>query len=112
MAGIDMVNPDKDPYRKQLAGNLNAFPRFRFEAGFRTLVAQIDEQTIFFNADFRIYKELGADQNIKNANLDQFVYFTSSLTTNKGFFVSYSNGKLPFDAQADGIYEIGFNYKF
>jgi hypothetical protein len=48
MAGIDMVKPNKDPVRKQLAGNINAFPRFRFEAGFRTLFAQIDEQTIFF----------------------------------------------------------------
>ena len=111
MAGIDMVKPNKDPLRKQLVGNLNAFPRFRFEAGFRTLLAQILDNTIFFNANFRIYKELDAPVIIKNAKLGHYVFFTSSLTSNKGLFVSYSNGKLPFDAQANAIYEIGFNYK-
>lgn len=112
MAGIDMITPDRDEVRKTLTGDLNSFPRFRFEAGFRTLMAELADLTIYFNADFRIYQEFGAPAEIKDAGLDQFVYFTSSLTSNKGFFVSYSNGKLPFDAQANGIYELGFNFKF
>ena len=100
------------PVRKQLTGDLNGFARFFFETGFRTLVVQTAGNTIYFNADFRVYKELNPPAQVKQANLDQFIYFTSSLTSNKGLFVSYSNGHLPFDARADGIYEVGIHYRF
>jgi hypothetical protein len=112
MAGIDLVKPDEDVVRKTLLNNLKPFGRLRFEAGFRTLVAQLSDNTIFFNADFRVYKELSAPTAIKQAKLDRFIYFASSLTSNKGFFVSYAYGKLPFDAQNDAIYSIGFQYDF
>jgi hypothetical protein len=109
---VDYVKPGQDIDREILTGNLNGYSRFHFETGFRTLLAQIKDQTIFFNAGFRYYKEFNAPVSVKTANLDKFSYFVASLTSSSGLFVSYSNGRLPFDAINDVVYELGFNYSF
>ena len=82
-----------------IAGSLDGYTRFHFETGFRTLLADIGDQTIFFNAGFRYYKESNAPAAVKAVKLDKFSYFVASITSNSGLFVSYSNGKLPFDAK-------------
>ena len=109
---IDYVKPQQDNDRKVFAGNLDGYTRFHFETGFRTLVADIKGQTIFFNAGFRYYKEFKAPAAVKAVKLDKFSYFVASITSSSGLFVSYSNGKLPFDAKNDAVYELGFNYNF
>lgn len=109
---VDYVKPGQDIDREILTGNLNGYSRFHFETGFRTLLAQIKDQTIFFNAGFRYYKEFNAPVSVKTAKFDKFSYFVASLTSSSGLFVSYSNGRLPFDAINDVVYELGFNYSF
>lgn len=111
MLGFDYVNPLNDTVRENIEGELKPYPRINFEIGFRTVLTEVSNQTLYFNSSFKYFKELGASSNIQNNNYSDFSYFTASLTTSSGLYVSYSYGKLPFDRQNDAVYEIGFKYK-
>ncbi len=110
--GFDYVIPSNDTIRKNLTGNLDPFPRFKFETSFRTFIVRIKNENIFFNANYRYYQELNAPETVTKANLAVHSYFVMALQSTTGFYVSYANGKLPFDAKNDEVYSIGFNYKF
>lgn len=110
--GLDYVLAQNDTIRETIVGNLNPFLRTKIEASFRTYVSKIKNQRIFFNANFRFYQELSAEEVFKNANLASNTYFVMALQSSSGFYVSYANGSLPFDAKDDEVYSIGFNYKF
>lgn len=107
LVALDRVNPTQDEGRKGL-GESEEFTRVRAEIAFKTPLSA----TSFFELNFRYYKEMSAASAITGANLDEFTYFTSSLVTSQGMFVSYSTGKLPFDAKDDQIYELGFRHRF
>lgn len=109
---FDYVVPSSDTTRETLTGNLNPFPRMKFEISFRTLIARVKKENIFFNANYRYYQEINAPQEITKADLGIHSYFVMALQSTSGFYVSYANGKLPFDAKSDEVYSIGFNYKF
>jgi hypothetical protein len=109
-AALDVVKPAKDTIRKKLTGDEKQFVRFRFETGFRTLVANLNDVPIHFNAAYRYYHELNAPRQVKAARLNWFSYFTCSLTGNDTYFVSYSYGNLPFDQTSNAVYEIGFKF--
>lgn len=111
MLGFDYVNPQKDTIRENIEGELKLFPRVNLEIGFRTVLTEVSNQTLYFNSSFKYFKEIGASSNLRNNNYNDFSYFTASLTTSGGLYVSYSYGKLPFDRQSDAVYEIGFKYK-
>lgn len=112
MARIDYVKPVDDAFRKTLTGNENSFARLNMELGFRTLISEFKEHSIFFNADLRYYKEMNAPVIIRQVNLDKHTYFSASVSSTKGFFASFAAGKLPFDAGNDNVYELGFRYQF
>ncbi len=82
-----------------------------FEAGFRTVLTEISSQTLFFNSSFKHFKEINASNEIKNNSFDSFSYFTAAIASSSGVYVSYSNGKLPFDRRKEAVYEIGFKYQ-
>ncbi len=109
--GFDYVNPTKDTLRKKSDPNLKPFPRMHFEAGFRTVLTEISSQTLFFNSSFKHFKEINASNEIKNNSFDSFSYFTAAIASSSGVYVSYSNGKLPFDRRKEAVYEIGFKYQ-
>lgn len=108
--GLDYVIPANDAQREALLGNLDPFSRLRFEAGFKTRVARIKNHLFHFSANFRWYKELNAEQVLKDNDLDKFTYFVAAIESSTGLFASYSTGRLPFDRQGDKVYEIGFRY--
>lgn len=112
LAGVNYVNPINDPTRQQVAGNLDGYERMNLESSFRTFVAKVEGENIFFNANIRYYKELGASAAVKAADLDEFFYFVGALQSSSGFYVSYARGTLPFDVQSDEVYAVGFHYKF
>ena len=107
LVGIEQVSPQDDSLRAQIE-NESAYPRFKGEISFKTPISR----SANFLANFRYYKELGASSGIKNASIDEFVHFTSSVSLSNGMFVSYTTGKLPFDKTNDQIYELGFRYRF
>jgi hypothetical protein len=108
---FDYILPSSDLTRNNLVGNLNPYPRIKFETGFRTFITRIKMESIFFNANYRYYQELKPPEVIKEANLNFNQYFVLALQSTSGFYLSYANGKLPFDEINDEIYSIGFNYK-
>lgn len=112
LAGINFVNPINDFARQQVTGNTAGYERMNLESSFRTFVAKVEGENIFFNANIRYYKELGASAAIKAADLDEFFYFVGALQSSSGFYVSYARGTLPFDVQSDEVYSVGFHYKF
>jgi hypothetical protein len=109
---VDFVNPTSDSLRKVALGELKPFPRSKLEAGFKTFIVRKGKENIFFVANARMYSEINPDDKIKNARLDVFNYYVFAIQSSSGLFVSYANGKLPFDAKKDEVYSIGFNYKF
>ena len=108
--GLDYVLPQDDTTRKELLGTLNAYSRLRFEIGFKTRAARIGKEVLHFSSDFRWYKELNADQIIKDNRLDRSTFFVAAIESNSGLFVSYTTGKLPFDKRNDQVYSLGFKY--
>jgi len=108
--GLDYVVPQDDTTREKLLGNLNAYSRLRFEIGFKTRVARIGKEVLHFSSDFRWYKEVKADQVIKDNKLDRSTFFVAAIESNSGLFVSYTTGKLPFDRRSDQVYSVGFKY--
>jgi hypothetical protein len=109
---LDYVIPSNDTLRKSIEGNLNPFPRLKFESGFRTLVARVKNESVYFDANIRYYQEVNASESIRKAHLANHLYYVMALQSSSGFYVSYTNGKLPFDVKNDQVYAIGFNYKF
>lgn len=108
---ISYVDPSSDPLRKSL-NETKKYPRFGFEAAFKTLVSRTLGGELFASADLRYFKEFGASQVIGNFNLDNSFYFVIELRQEDGFFVSYTTGNLPYDLQTNDVYAIGFNYNF
>ena len=106
------IIPQNDTIRENLIGELDPFPRIKFEIGFRTIVSRIKNESIFFNANLRYYYELGAKAELKSADMDKYLYFVMALQSSSGFYASYTYGKLPFDARNDKVYSIGFNFQF
>lgn len=109
--GFDYVNPLNDTIRENIEGELEPFPRVNLEIGFRTVLTEISNQTVYFNSSFKYFMEIGASSKIRTNNYSHFSYFSSSLTTSVGLYISYSYGKLPFDRQNDAVYAMGFIYK-
>jgi len=104
---LERVHPTEDPLR-EILGDISDYTRLSMEVTFKTEVASAS----YFEVNFRYYKELGASEVIRQAGLDEQVYVTAALTAPNGVFVSYTTGKLPFDARNDQIYQLGFRYNF
>ncbi|MDR3667475.1 MAG: hypothetical protein P4L35_11590 [Ignavibacteriaceae bacterium] len=107
LAGVDLINPQNDPIRAEIEA-LKTYPRFRFESSFKTQISN----SSWFTANFRYYKEINAPKVVSNANIDEFIYFTSAFTLSNGLYFSYTTGKLPFDMKNEQVYSLGFQYKF
>lgn len=75
LAGINYVNPVSDAARTAVTGNTDGYERFNIESSFRTFVAKVENESIFFNANIRYYKEINASAAVKAADLDEFFYF-------------------------------------
>ncbi|MEO6252733.1 MAG: hypothetical protein ABIO79_05480 [Ferruginibacter sp.] len=108
--GIDMVKPTQYTVRRSFTGTEKQFARFRFEAGFRTLLLNINNVPLHFNTAFRYFREINAPSVIKAAALNRSSFFTCSVTGADTYFVSFSYGKLPFDRTNNAIYEMGFKF--
>ncbi len=107
IVGLDRMNPTVDSVRQAVA-SLKDYWRFRAEAAFRTEVSAFAS----FEADLRYYRELDPPAAVKSAGLQRFTYFTAALTTTPGPFFSFTTGHLPFDAESDQVYSLGFRYQF
>ena len=63
-------------------------------------------KSLSFN--YKYFNEIDAPQEIKNANLDLHKFGTIRLKFEKGVFIGYAKGKLPFDFDKKSVLEVGF----
>ncbi|MBW2664107.1 MAG: hypothetical protein JRD93_19545 [Deltaproteobacteria bacterium] len=111
LLGVDRVTPDGNDPRTKI-GDDSDFTRLTVEASFKTQLTEWKTDPVYVEANFRYYHELDAKKSVKDADLDDFNYFTIALRLPQNIFVSYATGKLPLDASNDQVYSIGLNYNF
>ena len=111
LAKIDYVDPMSDNLR-YAAGDSSAYTRFKGELAFKTPIARTTDGTIFVEADFRYYHEFSPSEAIEAEGLDGSTYFVGTVSCSNGLLMSYREGRLPFDAEDDQVYELGFRFTF
>jgi hypothetical protein len=104
---LEQVNPIQFESREVLDES-DDYSRLSGELSFKTPLSG----SSYFEADLKYYKEINPPDKIKEANLDECIYFKAAITTAEGIFISYANGKLPFDLLDNEIYQLGFKYNF
>jgi hypothetical protein len=126
--GIGLVDPQNDDPRAAF-GDHSSFPRVDAEVSFRTPVVDASNllhlsggnlldnlklilDVIYVSADYRYYREIGASNAVKSANLAEFNYVVATVGSTSGPFFSYLDGHLPFDRTSDQIYEVGYKFHF
>lgn len=111
IVAIGLVNPiDGDP--RKAVGDDSNFPRFNAEASFKTPIAKFNESPVSFSVNYKIFQEIGASAAVKDSKLDQNSYLTSTIGCSTGPFISYTNGKLPFELKSKEVYSLGFQAHF
>jgi len=104
----EYVDPSKDEARKAVAPDLEGYDRMHAELAFVSVVGAIDERDLRFSASWRLWQEMNADDVIKDARLDRFIYRVYTLSLDGGFMLSYTSGRLPFDRQDDAVWSLGY----
>ncbi len=112
IAGVDLVNPINDPARFAVDPSKDAYPRFRAEVAFKTLVGRWDKNDLWLSLSYRRFQEIGPSAVIRNARLDQTDYFAATLELPHGFNVTYSVGRLPFDQNSERVLSLGWKLNF
>ena len=107
--GVDKVDPKNNTQREAL-GETSSYNRLRGEIYYRTPLARIKSDNLYFNVDYRYLKETDAPDIIKSAELDKFKYTVVSITAEKGAYISFTKGRLPFDLQEQKVYELGWKF--
>jgi len=110
LLAIDQVNPQDNGIDEMLVDD-ESYTRFRGEASFRTPIAWFGTSQVFFGANYRYYQEFGASDAVKATGLDDHAFLTMSVTTDKGFLVTYKTGSLPFNVQDDSGFEVGWKFE-
>lgn len=106
--GIDQVDPSKDGDRLKIDPRKDTFARLRAELSFKTRALRWEGQNLYVHAAYRYFKEQGASAAIGAAKLDRFSYFVVRLDLPGAFFVSFTDGRLPFDRKSDQVYALGW----
>ena len=108
LLAVDQVEPDGTP--RDMVGDDSSYARFRAEVSFRTPLAWFNNSQLFFNANYRVYYRLESSLNVKTADPDDFDYLSLSLTSDKGFVLTYTSGMLPFGVTDVSSLEAGWRF--
>ena len=109
--GVDRV----EPLESQIVvrgGDDSGYFRAKAELATKSLFAQVMKERIYLEMNARIFQELGASSTIKSLGVDQQLIYTIAFVTSRGWYVSYSEGDLPFDMENDRAFGVGFKYSF
>ena len=105
------VNPkDNDQRLSILSGDDDNYYRWEVNA-----TVQLDvsiEQVDKLEFSYRYFYEPDAPELIKQADMNNYRLATIGVYFEQGWFIAYSDGKLPFSAQDQQIYQIGWSYSF
>ena len=109
---FEQVNPEHNDARFSVLGNRDKFYRWNTDIGFTTVMAQIKGKEINFNYFWRYYKEIDADDAIRDAGLDEFSNSSAVFIYGGKIYFSYSSGKLPLTKRNSEGFEVGLRCKF
>jgi len=110
-AAFHEVKPEENDPRKNI-GDDSSFQRFDLSFHFKTPLVQLkNKENVFFVLNSRFFKELDASNQIKAAELDEYI-FTEFSIEGKHVYVSYAIGKLPFEVKEDKYFELGWKLNF
>ncbi|MBC8026966.1 MAG: hypothetical protein H7Y89_13315 [Steroidobacteraceae bacterium] len=116
---LDRLDAKDDEIRAAFTSK-STFTRASAEVAFQTILASFDEGPLRFNISYRYFHEFSPPEAIKIANLDSFDYTKMQLrfparllpiveTDEYELFVSYTDGKLPFDVTSGKAIEVGIS---
>ncbi len=109
--GLALVDVAKNPERAAL-GDDDRFTRLDAEVAFKSLLLRSGTQDVWFAADLRWFRELGASTAVRAAKLHRSTYFAATIASGSGPFATYSAGRLPFDLKSQEVYELGMRFTF
>ncbi|MDH5801923.1 MAG: hypothetical protein OEZ68_14040 [Gammaproteobacteria bacterium] len=106
--GLAWIEPEHNDPRASV-GDTSPYYRGSASLAFKTRLGFSDKNNapIYFSANTRYYRELGASAMVKNAELDLYTYHVFIIEYGSTY-VSYAKGKLPLDSTDDTVYEIGW----
>lgn len=105
------VDPSENTKRIELLnGEKSTFNRWEMDA---TVQFQISNQEIDkVELSYRYFYEPSAPSQIEAVGMDTFSLFTAGIFFQKGWFIAFSDGELPFSLQDEQIFELGWSYSF
>jgi hypothetical protein len=122
MLGIDHVEPEDDSAREAL-DQMDSYARARVELHHSSPLGFHKGQPIKLNFSYRFFQEIDPEDEIDDAKLDQFKYYSVALQMpaslvssifdgakieESSIILSYTAGELPFNLQDQEVFEIGF----
>lgn len=116
---LEQVDASNNDQRRQITADDN-YDRITVEAGYQYTIRAVQNLPITFSAGYRRFYEIDAPQEIREARLDQFDYWSASLrvparmfrfikSDDYSLYVRYTDGQLPFDRASDSAFEVGFS---
>jgi hypothetical protein len=105
------VDPSENTKRIELLnGDKSIFHRWEMDATvqFQISIQEIDKVEL----SYRYFYEPSAPSQIEAVGMDKFSLFTAGIFFQKGWFIAFSDGELPFSLQKEQIFELGWSYSF
>ena len=107
---IEQIDPKKDDARKAIDPSLKKFQRARIDVSYSSTLFKIDDKDVYrASFTFRHFKEISPEKPIQDAGIDRYTYRTFAIHTPNDVVISYSSGRLPFDAQSESMFKIGWS---
>lgn len=111
LLSLDSIDPNEETPRAK-AGDNSSYYRFSGEVSLSMPIDTESKVPLTLAYNYRYYDEISASQVVKDANLDSYHLRTWSLAAANGLFLSYSEGRLPFDLNDDNVVELGWATNF
>lgn len=116
---FERVDASENETRREVTSD-DEFDRISGEIGYGYSFGGSDGYPVWIYASYRIFHELSAPSEIKDADLETFDYLALAVrfparkfglveTEELNLFIRYTDGQLPFDRQDDKAIEFGFS---
>lgn len=112
LAGLEHVDPQKNPARLAVEPSKPGYGRWRGEIALKTKVARVGGNDVWAFGSYRVFRELSPSAAIRRAGLANFEYWAAGLELGNGLGVTYSKGKLPFDRKSEQVFDVGYKLNF
>lgn len=110
---VEQVDPEEDDIRASIDPTLKSFARVRADLSYSSTLFKLSNDQVYrASFTYRYFHELSPEKAIEAANLDSFNYRTFAIHTPNNIVISYSKGRLPFDAGSEAMFKVGWENNF